>query len=165
LKLNLYLKFLMSLSMLVIGFVLLLFCIGQINKKFEKPVVVMEPIVITRSAEFTKKRNALIEKRQALKDQLNTIIVSTRESDESKETAIEQINKINAITAKERDVEAEVMELGYPDSFIEVSETVVTINVYGVRHSLNEDATISVLALKAFGDRYDVFVDFHPVTN
>lgn len=113
-----------------------------------------------RYEEYETVRAEIVQNRQNLISQLQTIIVSTEVSSEEKNTAIETIKTINQMGTNEFSLESNLRTIGYFDVLVQSDEEKVTIRVLDSEHSLEEANTIIVMAKQQFGTAYDVNVTF-----
>lgn len=119
----------------------------------------------------TGRLEALSTMRLTLKNQrdeqinsLNLIIGSETATAAEINQAIEQKNRINTITECELLLELQIINLGYQDSFVHVTDTGIDVTVISNEHSITKANEIIKMTLLEFDGKYsNVCVEFETV--
>ena len=97
-------------------------------------------------------------------NELNTIIGSETATAAEINNAIEEKNKISAITECELLLELEIINLGYQDAFVHATDTGIDVTVISDEHSISKANEIIKMTILEFGGSYsDVCVEFESV--
>ena len=97
-------------------------------------------------------------------NELNTIIGSDTATATEINNAIEEKNKISAITECELLLELEIINLGYQDAFVHATDTGIDVTVISDEHSIAKANEIIKMTILEFGGKYsDVCVEFESV--
>ena len=136
-----------------------------VAEKEETNVPVVEVIQTGRLEELTKKREELIDERHNEMIVWNDIIASSDTTPKEKYDALKEKEKLSSLTEIETLFELEVINLGYRDSFVKVSEYGVEILVVSENDSYASANEIILMAFNYFDDEYgDVVVTFQTVS-
>lgn len=103
------------------------------------------------------------ERNEKIKE-LNNIIGSETATAAEINNAIEEKNKINAITECELLLELEIITMGYQDAFVHVTDTGVDVTVISDEHSISKANEIIKMTILEFNGEYsNVCVEFESV--
>lgn len=95
---------------------------------------------------------------------LNLVIGSETATAAEINQAIEEKNRLNAITECELLLELEIINLGYQDAFVHVTDTGVDVTVVANEHSITKANEIIKMTLIEFEGKYsNVCVEFETV--
>lgn len=96
--------------------------------------------------------------------ELNNIIGSETATAAEINEAIEEKNRLNSITECELLLELEIINLGYQDAFVHVTDTGVDVTVISNEHSITKANEIIIMTIQEFDGKYsDVCVEFESV--
>lgn len=96
--------------------------------------------------------------------ELNNIIGSEKATAAEINQAIEEKNRLNSITECELLLELEIINLGYQDAFVHVTDTGIDVTVISDEHSISKANEIINMTIKEFNGKYsDVCVEFETV--
>lgn len=130
-------------------------------EKEETNVPVVDVVQTGRLEELTKKREELINERHNEVVVWNNIIASSEATAKEKDNALKEKEKLSSLTELETLFELEVINLGYRDSFVEISDYGVEILVVSENNSYTSANEIILMAFNYFNDEYgDVVVTF-----
>lgn len=105
-------------------------------------------------------KNERNEQISALNEIIGSDVATAAEINE----AIEQKNKINAITECELLLELEIINLGYQDAFVHVKDMGIDVTVISNEHSVSKANEIILMTLLQFDGQYNnVCVEFETV--
>lgn len=96
--------------------------------------------------------------------ELNTIIGSDTATAAEINNAIEEKNRINAITECELLLELEIISMGYQDAFVHVTDVGIDVTVISDEHSVSKANEIIQKTLLEFDGKYtNICVEFESV--
>ena len=96
--------------------------------------------------------------------ELNTIIGSDTATAAEINNAIEEKNRINAITECELLLELEIISMGYQDAFVHVTDTGIDVTVISSEHSISKANEIIQKTMLEFDGKYpNICVEFESV--
>ena len=96
--------------------------------------------------------------------ELNNIIGSEKATAAEINQAIEEKNRLNSITECELLLELEIINLGYQDAFVHVTDTGIDVTVISDEHSISKANEIINMTIQEFNGKYsDVCVEFETV--
>ena len=96
--------------------------------------------------------------------ELNTIIGSDTATAAEISNAIEEKNRINAITECELLLELEIISMGYQDAFVHVTDVGIDVTVISDEHSVSKANEIIQKTLLEFDGKYtNICVEFESV--
>jgi stage III sporulation protein AH len=111
---------------------------------------------------FEALRLELEDQRNAMKEQLNEIIASTDLPAEKRNEAIDQMEKLNELAAKESVLETLIKTMGYEDALVRADGEKVRITVKAEKHSPSAANDIIQLVRTEIGEVEKVAVEFQP---
>ena len=95
---------------------------------------------------------------------LNKIIGSSEATAAEINSAIEEKNKINALTECELLLELEIISLGYQDAFVHAKDNSIDVTVVSNEHSISKANEIIKMTILEFDGKYsNVCVEFETV--
>ena len=97
-------------------------------------------------------------------NELNNIIGSETATAAEINNAIEEKNKINALTECELLLELEIINLGYQDAFVHATDSGINVTVISDEHSISKANEIIKMTILEFDGKYsNVCVEFESV--
>lgn len=112
---------------------------------------------------FTALRLEIEDQRSRLRDQLQSIVASGEVSAQEKSQAMDRIQELSELTAKEAVLETLIKSKGYDDALVRADGSQVRVTIKAQEHSKDAAVDIIQLVKSEIGSMQTVAVEFQPV--
>ena len=135
---------------------------AKVENNIDEETVIKEEttISIEESEVLEALRVNLEEERQATKTELESLLTNTTSTTEEKNTAYEQIKKINEVSGQETLLESKIKEKYNMSSFVKIEDTEVTVVIDNDKHDTTLANNIMRLVQNEFKNKVYITVQF-----
>lgn len=135
---------------------------AKVDGNTEEEIVSKEEATISveESEVLVALRVNLEEERQEIKADLEALLTNTTATTEEKNTAYEQIQKLNQVTGQETLIESKIKEKYSMSSFVKIDNTEITVVIDNDKHDTTLANNIMRLVQEQFGNKVYITVQF-----
>lgn len=136
---------------------------AKVDSDSGEEIVVKEEeatVSVEESEVLVALRVNLEEERQEIKAELESLLTNTTATTEEKNTAYEQIQKLNQVTGQETLLESKIKEKYNMSSFVKIDDTEITVVIDNEKHDTTLANNIMRLVQEEFKDKVYITVQF-----